>query len=126
MEEKTKFSLKTFLLYLAIEPWTENISLPNFTSIIWVCIITAVILKNELFLWISVGIGIIYFLIKEYKSGSHLNWYRNRKYEKWKDAKKKVKERKEKRFETQNNSEEIEKIIEEKKEENPQNPQKDL
>lgn len=92
MDPKQKFKFKAFLTYLVIEPWTEKISLPNFSSLIWIVIIVSLIIRNILLLWISILIGIIFNAIKEYKSGKFIYWYRNRNkdYSKSKEALKKI------------------------------------
>lgn len=76
MEEKTKFKIRTFLYYLLAEPWTEKISLPNFSSLVWISILISAMSKNVILLWISIFIGIIFYMIKEYKSGKFIHWYR--------------------------------------------------
>ena len=97
-KEKFKFKFKVFLIYLFLEPWTERITLPNFSTIIWGMIIVSLIIRKEIFLWISVGIGIIFYTIKEWKSGKFIYWYHQRRYRKRNEALKKVREEKKNKF----------------------------
>jgi len=84
MEEKQKFRIKTYLKFLVISPWTEKITLPNFTTLTWVFIVVSIIIKSRLILIISVCLGIFINLVREYKSGVHIHWLRKRR---WKNAK---------------------------------------
>lgn len=88
MEEGTKFRIRTFLYYLVVEPFTEKVSLPNFSSIIWILILISVILKIPILLFISIIAGVIFYGIKEYKSGKFIYWYKMKKYKKYKKDKK--------------------------------------
>ena len=73
-----KFKIKTYLKYLAISPWTDKFSIPNFSTIIWILIILSIILKIQYLLFISIFFGVINYLIKEYKSGKFMHWHRQR------------------------------------------------
>ncbi len=90
MEEKEKFKLKVYLKYLILSPWKESVSIPNFSTITWVLIIISLLLKSKALLFVSVCLGVIFYLIKEYKSGIAMHWYRMRSYKEQKEALKKV------------------------------------
>ncbi len=94
MKPETKFRLKIYLYYLIIEPWTENISLPNARTIIWISIIIAFLFKIEVLLFSFIILGLIFHLIHEFESGKFIYWYRQKKYKKQRDALKKVREEK--------------------------------
>lgn len=100
MEPKIKFNLKTFLKYLVIEPWTERF-IPNMQSIIWILIFLFFFLRKPVLLLISIILGLIIHGIKEYKSGKHTKWYRDRKFGEHREAIKKIrKERKNQKSDT--------------------------
>lgn len=80
MDPKTKFKLKVYLKYLILEPWTEKFSLPNLKTTIWILIIIAFFLRLKILLIITILLGLIVYLIREYKSGKFIYWYKKRKY----------------------------------------------
>jgi hypothetical protein len=84
MKQETKFKLKTYLLYLILEPWSERVTLPNFSTIVWILILLSIIFKVVILLWISIIFGIIFSVIKEWKSGKFIYWYRMKKYKNYK------------------------------------------
>ncbi len=92
MKPETKFKLKAYLYYLIMEPWTDNISLPNTRTVFWVLTLVAIFFKSEILLLLSVIGGLIFYLLHEFKSGKFIYWYRQKKYKKQRDALKKVKE----------------------------------
>lgn len=94
MEPKTKFKIRTFLYYLIVEPWTENVSLPNFRSVFWVLILIALFFRLGTLLLISIILGLIFHLAYEFRSGKFIYWYRQRKFKEQREALKKVKEEK--------------------------------
>ncbi|CAK0756769.1 hypothetical protein CCP1ISM_60023 [Azospirillaceae bacterium] len=93
-----RFKLKVFLIWLFLNPWTEKITLPNLSTIIWILIGVFFILKKEILLLISIIVGIIFYGIKEWKSGKFIYWYNQRRYKKRNEALKKVREEKKQRF----------------------------
>ena len=94
MRPETKFKLKTYIYYLVMEPWTENVSLPNMRTIIWVLITIALIFRWRILFFILIPIGVILYLMNEYKSGRFIYWYRQRKYGEQRKALKEVRENK--------------------------------
>ena len=94
MRPETKFKLKTYIYYLVMEPWTENVSLPNLRTIIWVLITIALIFRWRILFFILIPIGVILYLMNEYKSGRFIYWYRQRKYGEQRKALKEVRENK--------------------------------
>ncbi len=92
MKPETKFKLKVYLYYLIMEPWTEDISLPNTRTIIWVLIFIAFFTKSEILLFLFIIIGLIFYLMHEFKRGKFIYWYRQRMYKNKGDALKKVRE----------------------------------
>ena len=95
MESKTKFKIKTFLYYLAVEPWTEKMPLPNFRSVFWILILIALFFRLGTLLLISIILGLVSHLVYEFRSGKFIYWYRQRKFREQKEALKKIKEEKE-------------------------------
>ncbi len=87
------FKLKTFLIYILIEPWTTKFSIPNLRTLSWIFIIISLILEKPLWLWISIIFGILIHGIYEYKSGKFIYWYRQRKFRERNEALKKVREK---------------------------------
>ncbi len=94
MKPETKFKFKVYLIYLFLEPWTEKFSLPNIRTTIWILIIIAFSLKLRIFLLPLIIIGVILYLIREFKSGKFIYWYKQRKYKEQRKALKEVRENK--------------------------------
>ena len=94
MKPETKFKFKVYLTYLFIEPWSEKFSLPNLRTTIWILILVAFFLKLELLLFLFIIIGTGVYLVREFKSGKFIYWYRKRKYSERRKALKKIKEEK--------------------------------
>ena len=94
MKPETKFKLKVYLYYLIVEPWTENVSLPNMRSVVWILIMIALIFRWRILFFLLIPIGVILYLIHEFKSGKFVYWYRQRKYGEQKKALKEVREKK--------------------------------
>ena len=94
-----KFKLKTFLIYILLEPWTTKVSIPNLRTLPWIFIIISLILEKPLLLWISIIFGILIHGIYEYKSGKFIYWYRQRKFRERNEALKKLREERKKREE---------------------------
>lgn len=92
MDPQYKFKLKTYLFYLLVEPWSENISLPNFRTIAWLLILAAIFFRLRILLLVSIIFGIIVHLVREFKSGKYVYWYRQRKFREQREAIKKVRE----------------------------------
>ena len=92
MEDKEKFKLKAFLIYIFVEPWVTPLKIPNLRTLSWILIIISLILKNSLLLWISIYAGILIHGINEYKSGKYIYWLRQRKFRERNEALKKVRE----------------------------------
>ena len=81
-DEKFKFKFKTYLKYLFLEPVFGKFKMPNLRTISWVFIIISSFLRNFFLIFISVGIGLILHMYKEWKSGEAIRWYRNYHYKK--------------------------------------------
>ncbi len=96
MKPETKFKLKTYMYYLILEPWSEKFSLPNLTTTIWILILVASLLKLEVFLLFLIILGSVVYLVREFKSGKFVYWYKQRKYKEQRIALKKIKEKKKK------------------------------
>ncbi len=94
MNNEFKFKIKAYIYYLLVEPWTTKVSFPNFRTITWVLIVLSLIFRLEVLLIISVIVGVIFYLVYEFKSGKFIYWYRQRKYKGYKDAIKKVRREK--------------------------------
>lgn len=94
MNPTTKHHLKVFFKYLFLEPFTEKVSLPNIRTIFWILSIVFLLTGIYSLLLISLFIGLILHAVREYKSGKHMQWYRNRNYPEFKEAMRKIRERK--------------------------------
>lgn len=92
MKKETKFKIVTFLKYLIIEPWVTKFSLPNITTISWIFVLVAILIRNINLIWISIIFGVAIYLFKQYKSGAHICWYRQTKFNEFLLAKRKVRE----------------------------------
>ena len=102
MKPEAKFSIKTYIYYLIMEPWITKFHLPNFRTLVWVFIVISFLLKKPLLLFISIGIGVVLHIINEYKSGKHIYWYKQRKYRERDEALKKVRDERKRKEEEQN------------------------
>lgn len=94
MNEKTKtffWKLKQFLKYITIEIWITNFTFPNVKTISWIFIFISAFSRNFNLIWISLGIGLIVYLINEFKSGQFIYLMRNKKYKEFYYIKKKIK-----------------------------------
>ncbi len=96
-KEKFKFKLKVFLIYLLEWNFTEK-TFPNLNTISLIALFVSLLIRNLTFTWISLGVWIICYGIKEWKSGEFVYWYKQRKYKKRNEALKKVREEKKKKF----------------------------
>ncbi len=96
MKPETKFKLKTYLYYLLVEPWSEDFSLPNLRTLVWVLVPIVYFFELKIPLLILIIVGLILYFRHEYMSGKFVYWYRQRKY---KDQKKALKEVRDKRKE---------------------------
>jgi len=94
MNLQFKFKLKTYLYYLVFEPWTSKLSLPNFRTMAWILIVVALVFRSKSLLIISIIVGVIFYLVHEFKSGKYMYWYRQQKYKEQKDALRKIREEK--------------------------------
>jgi len=97
-KEKFKFKLKTFLIYTILWPWTERMAIPNLSTVSLIALFISLLIRNFTFVWISFGAWIIFYGIKEWKSGEFIYWYRQMKYRKRNETLKKAREEKRKRF----------------------------
>jgi hypothetical protein len=91
--KETKFRLKIYLLYLVVEPWTSELSLPNLRTISWTLIFISLFLK---IFWLQLTLlimGLLLYLFYEFKQGQYLGWYRQRKFKEKHEALKKVREK---------------------------------
>ena len=96
MDPKNKFKLKTFLYYLVLEPWTEQVTLPNFRTLNTIFLCISLFLRWKIGVLIGIILLVALQLVDEYKKGDYINWYRFRKYGNFKEALKKVREEKKK------------------------------
>lgn len=87
-----KYKLKTFIYYLLVEPWTENITMPNTRTAVWIIIFFGVITNTRSLIFLGFIAGVLSYLFYEYKNGRYIYWYRNRKFKDHKDAIRKVRE----------------------------------
>lgn len=94
-QEKIKdffFKIKVYLYYLVVEPWTSQVRIPNLRSLSWVFIFIAFLFRNFIIEMSFATLGVLLYLIYEFKEGKYLYWYRSRKYKEHREALKKVRE----------------------------------
>lgn len=94
MKEEIKFKSKAFLYYIFIQPLVSKYYIFNLSYISWFLIFLSIIFINKITSTILIIVAVILYLIKEYKDGTYIYWYRNRKYPEYKEALKKVREQK--------------------------------
>ena len=92
IDSETRFKLKTYLYYLAVEPFTERFNFPNTRTVSWGIVIVGALFRIDLLLFVGLVGGLCSHLYWEYKSGRYLSWYRNRKFKEQREALKKVRE----------------------------------
>lgn len=90
MDEALKFKLKTFVYYLLIEPWTEKVAGPSLKTASWILVFAGWAFRLSWIFFSGIILLAIVYVIKEYKSGKFIYWYRQRLYKKTKDEKKKM------------------------------------
>ncbi len=97
MNGEKAFRLKTYLKYLVLSPFTEQVSIPNPRTTLWIVIFLSLLFRWGSSLIIFLMMQAILYLFYEYKSGKAIYWLRQRKYKESRDALKKVRqERKQK------------------------------
>ena len=77
-----KFKLKTYLKYLVLEPIFGKFEMPNLRTINFILMFFSLLLRWRLGLLITIPLAIIFHMIREWKSGKAINWYRNYYYKK--------------------------------------------
>jgi len=88
MDETLRFKLKTFIYYLLVEPWTEKIVAPSLKVAAWILIFAGWLFRFSWIFFIGIAALVVAYVIKEYKSGKFIYWYRQRLYRKIKEEKK--------------------------------------
>ncbi len=94
MKEEIKFKLKAFLYYIFIQPLISKYYIFNLSYISWFLIFLSLLFKQKLISTILILVAIMLYLIKEYKDGNYIYWYRNKKYPQYKEALMRVREQK--------------------------------
>lgn len=111
MDQKTKFKLKAFIIYLIFQPWVDKFYFTNVNMILWTAIILSFIFKLFPLFIGAIILKIILHAYTEYKSGKYIYWLRMRddKLRKWRETMVSIrKEKREKMLESEltiNNSE---------------------
>lgn len=93
IDEKFKFKLKTYIKYLFIEPWVSQFQMPNLRTVNWVLIILGLWFRWKIVILITIPLAILFHMYGEWKSGAHINWYRNYHYKKLRENEEKETEK---------------------------------
>lgn len=89
MDDTLKFKLRAFVYYLVVEPWIEKVVQPSLRTASWILIFSGWLFHLAYLFFGGILALAISYIIKEYKSGKFIYWYRQRLYKKTKDEKKK-------------------------------------
>lgn len=90
MKAETKFRIRCYLYYLAIEPWVSKFQVPNIRTLNLIVLVLAAFFKWRIILFITIFLAIVFHMIGELKSGKAIHWYRNYHYKKLRENNKEL------------------------------------